>query len=618
MPSKLRRAIGAVKDRTSISIAKVSSNNASILEVAVLKTTTHDEAPLDDRYVNEVLQYVSTHKSNASVCAGVIAKRIGRTRNWIVALKSLMLVLRIFQDGDPYFPRDVLHVMKRGGRILNLTNFRDDSTSSPWEYTVFVRTFALYLDERLDCFLTGKLQRRFAGNERDMNGDMGRKLNPPVRDMKPGMLIDRIINWQRLLDRAVAAMPTGQAKSNKLVQVSLHAVVQESFDLYRDISDGLALLLDSFFHLHYQSCVNAFQACVKATKQFEDLSSFYAMCKSIGVGRISEYPSVQKISDELIDTLKEFLKDQASCTSNGRLPASQWLLPSPQKTASTAEFEQEEADLLELSEPTERLSGEDSGLDSNSNSVDDFLGMVDLGMSPPMFEEKQSEQDDSEYSNDKGSVPSLSMEQRAYSAPDEFLVMFNDHSQEQQKRKENDEGSVPAAADLWEIVLLESANQATQQSQDLSNGFQNPAPMEDFFNQKAVPDLSTNPFLQGLNETTASATTSTSFFPMSPTFQAAPMPPTFHAMPMSPTSDAAPMSPTFHATPTFSTQNQNDDMAVAMQNSGDPFAAFPIETSKEQTSNALDDQQTLQQEQQFWLEQQNKILANIFSLDSWI
>ncbi|VFQ89450.1 unnamed protein product [Cuscuta campestris] len=232
MPSKLKKAIGAVKDQTSISIAKVASNNTSSsnLEVAVLKATTHDDDPVDTRYVRELLHLVSADKAYAAACARAIGKRIGRTRNWIVTLKSLILVLRIFQDGDPYFPREVLHAMKRGARILNLSSFCDASTSSPWDFTAFVRTFALYLDERLDCFLTGKLQRRFTQSSLGLRG---RRPDEPVREMKPAMLLDRIGHWQRLLERAIATRPTGPAKANRLVQIALYAVVEESFNLYR-------------------------------------------------------------------------------------------------------------------------------------------------------------------------------------------------------------------------------------------------------------------------------------------------------------------------------------------------------------------------------------------------
>ncbi|KAK9284509.1 hypothetical protein L1049_023683 [Liquidambar formosana] len=389
MPSKLRKAIGAVKDQTSIGLAKVSTT-ASSLDIAVLKATTHDEIPVDDRYITEVLQLISSNKANANAVAQAIAKRIGKTRNWIVALKSLMLVLQIFQDGDPFFPREVLHAMKRGAKILNLTSFRDDSNSSPWDYTAFVRTFSLYLDERLDCFLTGKLQRRFAFRGRENTSHRrSRRANEPVRDMKPAMLLDRMSYWLRLLDRAVATRPTGPAKRNRLVQISLYAIVRESFDLYRDISDGLALLLDSFFHLQYQCCVNAFQTCVKASKQFEELCSFYALCKSIGVGRTSEYPSVQKISEELIETLQEFLKDQSSFPANGRSPPSRHLLlPAPPSSSSTSKEPGSSSDRCEsceaseISEPMDKFSERTSEIGSQPSLEELISATMEAGTSP--------------------------------------------------------------------------------------------------------------------------------------------------------------------------------------------------------------------------------------------
>lgn len=99
MPSKLRKALGAVKDQTSISLAKVSNKRTS-LDIAILKGTTHVETPIEERYVNEILEYITSNKNYSSSCAHTIAKRIGKTHNWVVALKSLMLVLRIFQDSQ--------------------------------------------------------------------------------------------------------------------------------------------------------------------------------------------------------------------------------------------------------------------------------------------------------------------------------------------------------------------------------------------------------------------------------------------------------------------------------------------------------------------------------------
>ncbi|KAL7003546.1 hypothetical protein U1Q18_004698 [Sarracenia purpurea var. burkii] len=90
MACKLKKAIGAVKDQTSISLAKVAGNNSSNLEVMVLKATTHDG---DEHYVHEILRLLSSSKEQVAACTRAIGKRIGRTRNWIVVVKSLMPVL---------------------------------------------------------------------------------------------------------------------------------------------------------------------------------------------------------------------------------------------------------------------------------------------------------------------------------------------------------------------------------------------------------------------------------------------------------------------------------------------------------------------------------------------
>lgn len=147
-PSKLRKALGAVKDQTSISIAKVASNNAPDLDVAIVKATSHDEVPIDEKYVYEILHLTSYSRGYVSACVHSLSKRINKTHNWIVAMKALMLIHRLFQDGDPSFEREVLQGMRRGARLLNLSDFRDDSHSNAWDYSAFVRTYALYLDER--------------------------------------------------------------------------------------------------------------------------------------------------------------------------------------------------------------------------------------------------------------------------------------------------------------------------------------------------------------------------------------------------------------------------------------------------------------------------------------
>ncbi|XP_061342483.1 clathrin coat assembly protein AP180 [Gastrolobium bilobum] len=522
MPSKLRKAIGAVKDQTSISLAKVT--NAANLEVTILKATTHDKNPIEERYVNEIVNIVSSNKVYAAACAQCIGKRIGKTRNWVVALKSLMIVLRIFQDGDPYFPREVFHAMKRGAKILNLSNFKDDSNSSPWDYTAFIRTFALYLDERLDCFLTGKLQRRFTYDNRFHEKNQRNKLSKEpgiIKDMKPTMVLDRIPYWQRLLDRAIGTRPTGAAKTNRLVQISLYAIVQESFDLYRDISDGLAVVLDSFFHLPLSSCVTAFNACVKSYRQFDELSTFYSFCSSIGVGRSYEYPSVQNVSEELMETLQEFLKDQSSFHGNN--DSKHFILPKdPAGCSSSSQDEASER----YGSTLERFFETGSEFGSQCTSLEDLMSATDAALSPRRSleqvtdseesdqDEKQSEYDDFASANGSGSTKSLPVDQTSRSSLD--IVIFDDLQQEVQQNQTNESevqntktGSDNGSIDCWEIVLAKTVSAAPiETSPKLENGFD---PFVTIFDQAIVPQHTYNPFLEDIGTVAPPATTITSF-----------------------------------------------------------------------------------------------------------
>ncbi|KAJ0981149.1 hypothetical protein J5N97_009404 [Dioscorea zingiberensis] len=144
MPAgKLRRAIGAVKDQTSIGLAKFSLRS-SALEVAVLRATSHDEYPVDDRRYTEVLLLASSNPAATAEFVHTLTRRITRTHNWIVALKALSLTFIALRDfRSPNFAREALAASHRGGpRLLDLSGFTDDSGgSSPWDFTAFVQDF---------------------------------------------------------------------------------------------------------------------------------------------------------------------------------------------------------------------------------------------------------------------------------------------------------------------------------------------------------------------------------------------------------------------------------------------------------------------------------------------
>ncbi|KAL8090051.1 putative clathrin assembly protein At2g25430 [Apium graveolens] len=348
--STIRKAIGAVKDQTSIGIAKVASNDAPELEVAIVKATSHDDDPADEKYIRRILQLTTYSRGYVSVCVSKLSKRLGKTRDWIVALKSLIVVHRLLNEGDLVFQQEIMFTTRKGTRLLNMSDFRDEVHSNSWDHSAFVRTFALYLDQRLEMIVYekkltgsghgGEIQKwrspqnngAYEYGNYESRGEYGyggqgmrrsrsfgdvkeseaeKKVETPLREMKPERIYGKMGHLQRLLDRFLSCRPTGLAKNNRMVLVALYSLVKESFKLYADICEVLAVLLDRFFEMEYHDCVKAFDAYTSAAKQIDELVSFYNWCKDMGLARSSEYPEVQLITGKLLETLEEFVRDRA-------------------------------------------------------------------------------------------------------------------------------------------------------------------------------------------------------------------------------------------------------------------------------------------------------------------
>lgn len=435
-PSTIRKAIGAVKDQTSIGIAKVAGNLAPELEVAIVKATSHDDEPADEKYIREILQLTSYSRGYVSACVASVSKRLGKTRDWIVALKSLIVVHRLLSDGEPVFQQEITYATRRGTRLLNMSDFRDEAHSNSWDHSAFVRSYALYLDQKLELILYerkqsggasasgsgsggseierygsreerwrsppnrayeydynefrdepgygnyGMRRSRSFGDVRETSGEE-KKVVTPLRDMSPERIFGKMGHLQRLLDRLLACRPTGMAKNGRMVLVALYPILKESFKLYADICEVLAVLLDRFFDMEYSDCVKAFDAYVSAAKQIDELVGFYNWCTDIGLARSSEYPEVQRITGKLLETLEEFVRDRAKALKSPERKVEQPVVaqdepvqdmneikalpapenytppPPPEPELPKPQKQQEAGDLVDLRD--EALSADDQG-----------------------------------------------------------------------------------------------------------------------------------------------------------------------------------------------------------------------------------------------------------------
>lgn len=523
--STIRKAIGAVKDQTSIGLAKVSSNIAPDLDVAIVKATSHDDEPADEKYIREILSLTSYSRGYVGPCVATVSRRLGKTHDWIVALKALMLVHRLLAEGDPAFHHEILYATRRGTRLLNMSDFRDEAHSSSWDHSAFVRTYALYLDQRLECILYDRKHATGGGggggggasggagpgaivpfggsfySPRDQQqwrspapyhysdyGDpdpygggsygknstsfssprQGEEKKPatPLREMKPEKVLGRMHQLQQLLDRFLACRPMGLAKNSRMIFVALYPIVRESFQLYADICEILAVLLDRFFDMEQSDCVKSFEAYASAAKQIDELTAFYVWCKDTGVARSSEYPEVQRITDKLLETLEEFMRDKA------RRPKS------PQRQEEPVLTVQEE-------EPAQDM-----------NSIKALPAPSDYEEEPPPKEEPKPEpqpqpqgdlvdlREDAVTADAQGNKLALALFSTGAGSANGTWEAFHSSGKEEVTSAWQTPAAEPGKAD-WELALVETASNLARQKAALGGGF-DPLLLNGMYDQGAV------------------------------------------------------------------------------------------------------------------------------------
>ncbi|KAK0571416.1 hypothetical protein LWI29_015395 [Acer saccharum] len=141
----LRKALGVLKDSTKVGLVNFNSDN---------KATNHDEVLPKEKHIKTILDAVSASKPRADVayCIQGLAKRLAKTHNWTVALKTLIVIHRSSREVGPTFCQELINYSHGRALMLNLSHFRDDSSPIAWDYSAWVRTYALCLEERVECY----------------------------------------------------------------------------------------------------------------------------------------------------------------------------------------------------------------------------------------------------------------------------------------------------------------------------------------------------------------------------------------------------------------------------------------------------------------------------------
>ncbi|PWA82096.1 hypothetical protein CTI12_AA167450 [Artemisia annua] len=297
--NSLRKALGAIKDSTTVNLAKVNSDYKK-LDVSIVKATNHVECPPKEKHVRATLFAVifaaisaTRPRADVAYCIQALARRLSKTSNWAVALKTLIVIHRALREVDPTFQEELLSYGTK--TLFNLSHFKDDSSPKAWDYSSWIRTYALYLEERLNCFHILKY---------DVETERIR-----TRDLDTPELFGQLSALQQLLYRVLGCEPQGAAVHNFVIQLAFTMVASESIKIYKAVSEGTQTFVDKFFEMKRYDAVIAMDIYKRAGMQAERLSDFYEMCNSIDIGRGNEFIKIEQPSLSFVQSMEEYLEE---------------------------------------------------------------------------------------------------------------------------------------------------------------------------------------------------------------------------------------------------------------------------------------------------------------------
>ncbi|XVE70316.1 hypothetical protein DITRI_Ditri10aG0062600 [Diplodiscus trichospermus] len=276
----------------------------SDIEIAVLRATGHDNGPVEDKYMHEILFLVSNSPGSIPFLAEKISCRLYKTRDRLVALKTLSLIHCLFRGGNRCFEQELRGAHVSGHLQISTHCFRKNLDSS----CSFLHSYAAYLEERVGWAINqaGKLEPvMFNGVE------FGYCYEKSV-----DMVFRKLPKCQAFIDRVLYCSPSDIVPADNLAQVAMGNTLKESFQVYFMFCEGIEILINIFFDLARPARSLACDILKRASRQSKELHNLYETCKRIIENKNLEYPCVQIISIDHVLALEHCSSFMSTASSS--------------------------------------------------------------------------------------------------------------------------------------------------------------------------------------------------------------------------------------------------------------------------------------------------------------
>ena len=264
------------------------------LDIAVTKATNHDVIVPKQKHVVTLYNAVARKDSPKDVIRYVLQRLSDRAQGsseWLVVLKSLMVVHRLLREAEGDSFRQVLTDALFGGRrggsrrdedddrmrgsdrgfssppmeglaLFSLSGWKDDSTPEAWEQSAWVKAYAAYLEERLQLF-----------NDTRCDPQTEPTTSPSAtRNWTAPQLLVGLPKLQALLRRLVDTMPK-VPRLHAVTAVAAIDCLREVRLLFRAVSEALLNLVDKFFDMKPHDATAALDMYRRSVRQVQDLNA---------------------------------------------------------------------------------------------------------------------------------------------------------------------------------------------------------------------------------------------------------------------------------------------------------------------------------------------------------